>query len=77
MKYKKSLKEGTDKTFITTSYNFLGQKAVYMDYLPASTEEKPKHRERMPVREMTEEEIAELIESKNAKKHGREVRVHE
>jgi len=41
-RYKKSLKEGTEKMYITKSYNFLGQKAVFMDYIAEETEEPKK-----------------------------------
>ena len=58
----------TEKSWYQPMYGSTFFNGRYMDYLPTSTEEKPKHRERMPVREMTEEEIAQLIESKNAKR---------
>ena len=41
-RYKKSLKEDTEKMYITKSYNFLGQKAVFMDFLIDETEKSPK-----------------------------------
>lgn len=41
-RYKKSLKEDTERMYITKSYNFLGQKAVFMDYLIDETEKFPK-----------------------------------
>lgn len=41
-RYKKSLKEDTEKIYITKSYNFLGQKAVFLDYLAEEKEESEK-----------------------------------
>jgi len=35
-RYQKSLRPDTEKAYITTSYNFLGQKQAYLDYLQGS-----------------------------------------
>ena len=63
-KYKKSV-EGTDKSYITTSYNFLGQKAVYMDYLPGSGSEVQKAKKKESVvRELSPEDLERLFAAK-------------
>ena len=63
-KYKKSV-EGTDKSYITTSYNFLGQKAVYMDYLPGNGGEVQKAKKKESVvRELSAEDLERLFAAK-------------
>ena len=63
-KYKKSV-EGTDKSYVTTSYNFLGQKAVYMDYLPGNGGEVQKAKKKESVvRELSPEDLERLFAAK-------------
>jgi len=62
-RYKKTV-EGTEKEFITTSYNFLGNKEVYLDYLPGTSETDKPRKEPGKVKEMSQEELEELFEEK-------------
>ena len=65
-RYKKTV-EGTEKEFITASYNFIGQKAVYLDYLPTEEPEKPKKQPR-EVKVLTESDQAELVKRMEAER---------
>ena len=68
-KYKKTV-EGTEKEFITASYNFIGQKAVYLDYLPTEEQDKPKKQPR-EIKVLTEEDQVEMMKRMEAERQAK------